>query len=222
MNRFAILLITLSLLAACRENESDCVEIPTPVSGQLLFVGTDTEQTIYRLDSLGDVTICNPDVLTIDDYTYYEVQVDTAVFWPCQDCVEILEWSGPGCDFQFEWYASETPLLNTTWSFDRFINATDTMLAPCTLLYEGAFLNNDAAAFNLGNSFSVDISIMENQVFFEGVTLMTLAFVDGYPGKVENLFQQSMFNDEVFDIELTGNRLKLSQEDKKQFIFYAK
>lgn len=124
------------------------------------------------------------------------IRLDSVIIDNCQDCIEIIDWSGPACNFQFELNDSEHSLHNTIWKFDRYVSHEDTLLAPC-------------------------IGTVEDQIIFESDPVRTLAITHGYLGEMEDLFDYSLFSEVPYDLQLSNNQLILSQGEDLQFIFYA-
>lgn len=225
VNRFLLLLIAVLLCVSCEKKEVSCSDNDIPVHDTQLLIrsadinNSDSRQTYYLSDS-EEVTLCDSSILSGINHSEYEIGIDSAVFRHCDECLELLEWSGPGCDRGFIQTNESHELINTVWKLSEVSMDGDTHFTPCFLEVQVVLNDDGTAGFNLRNSYLVSYALINQQITFSD-PVGTLVRVFGYNQFIEDLFRDQLFCDALFLYELSGNQLILAGEDELQFIFYA-
>ncbi|MDW3196993.1 MAG: hypothetical protein R8G66_31740 [Cytophagales bacterium] len=225
MNRFVSLLIVCFLFLSCKEESVTCEGPYESVSGIPMF-----GLTSFSSDSIAGsvfletgsiaVVICNPEIFPEPDGFYLDqILLDSADTDACQECIQIFEWSGPGCDPGHVAMETESPFLSSSWKFDHLVLEEEKLYGPCLNTSQLSFQNN-RAIFKVRNEFSPIFELDGDVIRFEKDPIQTLAGVHGYDRVIEETFER-LFSETPVRISITGNRLTLTHEENIEFVFYA-
>ncbi len=227
VNRFRFLLTFLAgiLFYSCEKTEVSCSDNDIAIVGQQLFVSnTDVNTSAFRrtyfLSETGEVSLCDTTVFSGIAHDEFEIGVDSAMFRHCEDCLDLLEWYGPGCERGYTQTDEVHELINTVWKLSEISTIAETHYAPCFLEVQGFFHDNDVAGFSIGNSYQVLYELENQQITFKE-PVGTLVGIFGYNRLIEDLFRDELFGELPVHYELTGNQLTLTNEEGVQFIFFA-
>lgn len=225
MNRFVPVVIICLLALSCKEESVTCTGPYESVSGTPVFGLTSFSSDsivgslLLETGSLAAV-ICNPEIFPEpDDFNADQILLDSAVTDACQECIQIFEWSGPGCDPGHVVRETENPLLSSLWKFNHLVLEEEKLFAPCLNSSQLSFQDN-RAIFKIRNEFSPIFELDEDLIRFEKDPIRTLAGVHGYDRVIEETFER-LFSETPVGISITGNRLTLIHEENIEFVFYT-
>ncbi len=132
----------------------------------------------------------------------------------CNECLEVLRWSGPGCTIEPGPSTPLASLLNHEWRIAKVVVGDTLLYPPCGVSMVGQFNTDGTADFAIGNSYLVNYELEGQNLNFIPPFESTLVFYDGYIGVVEDFLTRHLLTVAPWQVELdqNGGQLVLTRE----------
>lgn len=217
------LLVLLALFFACSSDEPDCA-LDHSFSGQTfealwLEQQDGMQQTEHYIFETGftDRVMAPPlcDSLTFQSIRQFSFQarLDSAYFDHCRECLEVLEWSGPGCPLAFDSSDEEASFLDLTWQIAQMEIDDMVLYPPCGHSMTARFNSDGTSVFLISRRYEMSYS-------FDGVKLQFMLpglgigiGQDGYLAFYDAILEQQLYTFGPLQVLLEDNRLTLSREN---------
>lgn len=212
-------LILLMVIISCSTDEPNCMINPS-MSGRVLeLVGSEDQPTEYFLFSEGfseretAPPICNPQTFVAIMPVTFQARLDSAYVNSCEACLEVIEWTGPGCPLEPNSVAGPRTFQDMDWRFARLEFEDGFLDPPCDTPMD--------VRFNAEGTFSLNITSNQHGEYeFDGEDLQfveiseTLGIaVGGYLRLFEGQLRQHLYERvEPLQVTIENDQLILSRE----------
>lgn len=221
MNRFELLLVVCfsgTFIVSCISDEADCVIDGSP-SGEIYssmrsFDGENLAPSGSYIGNQVSPSLCDSLVFSSINFSSYEVTLDSAYIDVCNECLEVLHWSGPGCAIEPGPTNPSTTFIDHEWRIAEVAVGDTLLYPPCGVTMVGQFNSDGTASFVMGNSYLVNYELDGQNLNFIYPIESTLALYGGYTGVVEGFLSHHLLSLVPWQVELDQNRgqLVLSRE----------
>ncbi len=208
---------------ACSSDEPNCINDHS-ISGSIYeAVGPLNEEEtdeieffIYsesREEREEALPLCDPETFSSILPESYQARLDSAYINHCEPCIQVTEWSGPGCPLEPAAFEGQGTFHNTPWRIARLEFLDGVLYPPCNVPMR--------AFFRADGSFDLKISgDQEGQYEFDGQEFLIVRiseipgfFNGGYLGLFEHQLRSHLYERfEPLQVSLQDNELVFFRE----------
>lgn len=211
------------LFLACSSDDPDCSLDPS-FSGHIFEVlqfeqedGIQQKEYYTFETGFADRVMAPPlcDSLTFQSIRQlsFQARLDSAYFDHCRKCLEVLEWSGPGCPLAFDPLDEEATFLDHDWRIAQLLIEGMVLYPPCGHSLTGRFNSDGTSVFLISSRYEMSYTYEGNELRFMLPGLGIGIGQDGYLALYDAILEQQLFTLGPLQVLLEGDRLTLSREN---------